>query len=110
MSDKSGLDVLRCEFEQDKAQVANPKGKAHARVCTVIRVSFLGESPRLPMEAAAALMMFEALMGAISPILSNNPFPGQATELLASNPVVSHPNREGKSFSEVDSRTTVELR
>nr|POE44929.1 hypothetical protein CFP56_79735 [Quercus suber] len=62
------------------------------------------------MEAAAALVVSEAPMGAISPILSNKPLPGQATELLASNPVVSHPDREGESFSEVDQRTTVEPR
>ena len=49
-------------------------------------------------------------MGAISPILSNKPLPGQVTELFASNPVVSHPDGEGESFSEVNLRTTVELR
>ena len=70
----------------------------------------MGKSPRLPMEVAAASVVSEAPMGAISLILSNKPLPGQVTELVASNPVVSHPNREGKSFSEVDSRTTVELR
>ena len=32
MSNKSGLDVLKHESEHDKAQVANPKGKAHLEV------------------------------------------------------------------------------
>ena len=62
------------------------------------------------MEVAAASVVSEAPMGAISPILSNKPLPGQVTELFASNPVVSHPDGEGESFSEVNLRTTVELR
>ena len=32
MSNKCGLDVLKRESEHDKAQVANPKGKAHLEV------------------------------------------------------------------------------
>ena len=55
-----------------------------------------------------ASVVSEAPIGVKLPILSNKPLPGQATELLASNSVVSHPNREGESFSKVDLRTTVE--
>ena len=120
MSNKSGPDILKREFEHDKAQVANPKGKAHLEVSYPSGLgenvhsdqseSVLGESSRLPMEAAVASVVSEAPIGVKLPILSNKPLPGQATELLASNSVVSHPNREGESFSKVDLRTTVEPR
>ncbi|KAF3965206.1 hypothetical protein CMV_010587 [Castanea mollissima] len=45
---------------------------------------------------------------AVVSVVPKAPIPDQAMELLASNPVVSHPDREGESFSKVDPRTTVE--
>ena len=57
MSNKSGPDILKREFEHDKAQVANPKGKAHLEVSYPSGLgenvhsdqseSVLGESSRL---------------------------------------------------------------
>ena len=106
MSNKSGPDVLKSESKHDKAQVANPRGKAHLEVsypCDLgVSVhsnqseSVVGKSSRLAMESAVISVVLEALI------------PNQATKLLTSNPVVLHPNRKGESFSEVNPRTTME--
>lgn len=117
MSNKSEPDVLKYEPEHDKAQVANPRGKAHLEVSYPCGLgvsvhssqseSVVGESSRLPMESAVVSVAPEAPMGVISPISSNTSLPSQSTELLVSNMVVSHPDEEGESFFEVDLRTMV---
>lgn len=70
-------------------------------------MSGLGESSRLPMVMVAS-MVFEAPMGAESPILCNNSLPGQATEHLTSISVVSHPDREVDRYFGDDPRIKVE--
>ena len=84
MSNKSGPDVLKSESKHDKAQVANPRGKAHLEVsypCDLgVSVhsnqseSVVGKSSRLPMESTVVSVVSEA------------PIPDQATELLTSTP------------------------
>ena len=106
MSNKGGPNVLKSEFKHDKAQVANLGGKAHLEVSYPCGLgvsvhsdqseSVVGECSRLPRESVVVSVMPKVLI------------PDQATKLLASNSMVSHPNREGKTFSEVNPRTTVE--
>ena len=117
---KGGPEVLKSLFGQDKAQVANLKGKAHLEENKFSYPSGLGESlhsdqsmsglsesSRLLMVAAASVVSM-APMGVKLPILSTNPLPGQVTELLASISVVSHPDREVERHFGDDSRITME--
>ena len=102
--------------------MANPKGKAHLEenkssypsglgkcVHNVQSMSGLGKRSRL-LVVAAASVVFEAPMGAKSPILCNNSLSGQAMEHLASISVVSHPDREVERYFGNDPRIKVEPR
>nr|POE75268.1 hypothetical protein CFP56_14303 [Quercus suber] len=117
---KGGPEVLKSLFGQDKAQVANPKGKAHLEENKFSYLSGLGESlhsdqsmsglsesSRL-LVVAVASVVFVAPMGVKLPILSTNPLPSQVTELFTSISVVSHPDREVKRHFGDNSRITME--
>nr|POE73853.1 hypothetical protein CFP56_26831 [Quercus suber] len=69
----------------------------------LVRESVVGESSRLLMESTVVSVMPKALTGVKSSLSS----PDQAPELLASNPVALHPDREGEIITP---RTTVESR
>ena len=117
---KGGPEVLKSLFGQDKAQVANLKGKAHLEENKFSYPSGLGESlhsdqsmsglsesSRLLMVAAASVVSM-APMGVKLPILNTNPLLSQVMELLASISVVSNPDREVERHFGDDSRITME--
>ena len=112
-SNKSGPVILKNVSVHDKTHLVDPRGKAHVEVSYPVglgvsvhsdqREIVVGESSRLPMESTMVSVMPEAPMG-VKSLMSS---PDQATELLTSNPVASHPDREGDI---VTPRTTVESR
>ena len=98
---KSGPFIFKNFSVHDKAHLADLRGKAHVEVSYSVgvgmsvhsdqREGLVGESSRPPMESTVVSVMPEASTG-VKLVL---PSPDQASELLASNPVASHPDMKG---------------